>query len=120
MSKIRGKNTRVELLFYKELRKRGITGFRRHYDAEGKPDFAFPKRKIAVFIDGGFWHGKDFLKWKRKLSRFWLNKITNNMKRDRIVKRRLARAGWTLVRFWDSEVKRNVAGCVEKLEPIFN
>jgi len=120
MSKIHGKNTKVELVFYDAVRKRGIKGFKRHYDIIGTPDLAFPKIKVAVFIDGDFWHGKDFLKWKNKLSPFWFNKINNNIKRDRLVKKKLTAKGWRILRFWDVEITRNVKKCVDQLEKILH
>ncbi len=74
MSRIRSKNTKPELLLYKTLKKAGYK-FRKHSSLPGKPDVAFTDVKLAVFIDGEFWHGRKFHQWKSKLSHFWLEKI---------------------------------------------
>lgn len=106
MSRVKSKNTKPEILMFSMLRKSGYE-FRRHYPIAGKPDIAFPKLKIAVFIDGEFWHGKDFNVWKEKLSPFWLKKIGENIKRDRRSTRELRSRGWRIIRFWDKRISRN-------------
>ena len=120
MSKIRGKDTSAELVFLQELKKRRIRDFKRHYDITGKPDFAFPRIKLAVFIDGDFWHGKNFSKWKRKLSPFWLEKISTNIKRDKRTARKLRKGGWHSLHFWDVDVTTNVKKCVDRLERVLH
>ena len=84
MSKIRSKNTKAELIVFRELRKRKIY-FQKHYKkCVGCPDIAIPSKKIAVFIDGDFWHGRNFHKDKKRLpKRYWLNKIEGNIVRDK-------------------------------------
>jgi len=84
MSKIRSKNTKPELIIFRELRKRKIN-FQKHYKKViGSPDIALPKRKIAIFIDGDFWHGKNFNKNKKRLpKKYWREKIEANIHRDR-------------------------------------
>ena len=108
MSKIRSKNTKVEKLLFKELRKKGIY-FQKHYKGPfGNIDIALPKKKRAVFIDGGFWHGYDFKTLKKQLSKdFWLPKIEGNMRRDRISRGRLKRAGWKILKIWEHNIEKD-------------
>src|ERR1700733_6657148 len=100
MAKIRSKNTTPERVLFAELRMRGIK-FRRHYKLIGRPDIAFPKDKIAVFIDGDFWHGYN---WKVKgqipPEVFWQAKISSNIKRDRKVRMALSKTRWKVIRIW--------------------
>jgi DNA mismatch endonuclease (patch repair protein) len=105
MSKIRSKNTKAELIIFRELRKRGIH-FKKHYkNAIGKPDIALPRKKIAVFIDGDFWHGWQFNRIKAKLpKRYWLKKIQNNIKRDKKTRGELRKNGWRVLRIWEHDV----------------
>jgi len=82
MSRIKGKDTRPEMKVRSALHKKGLR-FRKHVkDLPGKPDIVFPKDKVAVFIDGDFWHGYRFPAWEDKVSDFWKKKITGNRKRD--------------------------------------
>jgi DNA mismatch endonuclease (patch repair protein) len=109
MSKIRSKDTKAELAVFRELRKRGIY-FQKHYrKAFGCPDIALPSKKKAVFIDGDFWHGYQFSKFKHRLpKKYWVEKIENNIKRDRRNKAKLRRAGWKILRIWEHEVNENL------------
>ncbi len=82
----------------------------------GKPDIAFVSRKIAVFVDGDFWHGYRFEQRKKKLTQeFWIAKIENNMRRDRRNRRLLTKHGWKYVRFWEHEVKKRPERCIQKV-----
>jgi DNA mismatch endonuclease (patch repair protein) len=107
MSKIRSKNTKPELLAFRYLRKRKIY-FQKHYRrAPGSPDIALPRRKIAVFIDGDFWHGYRFSARKAKLrKKYWLDKIQANMRRDRRNKLELKKLGWKVLRVWEHDIKK--------------
>lgn len=113
MSKIRGKNTKAELLFRKalsaEVYPKGFR-YRLHYKKIiGSPDIVFVKQKIAIFIDGDFWHGRGFDKKKSKLpKKYWIPKIEENIRRDRRVNRRLKKEGWNVIRIWESDVKKNL------------
>ncbi len=80
--------------------------FKKHYPVLGKPDIVFPKIKVAVFIDGEFWHGKNFDLLKDKLSPFWMEKIGENIRRDKRIERGLRQKGWHIIRFWDKKVIR--------------
>ena len=105
MSKIRSKNTKVEVALFKELRKRKIY-FQKHYKgAVGCPDLAVPSKKIAVFIDGDFWHGWQFSRWQDRLPvKYWREKIEKNRRRDKRVISRLRREGWRVLRIWEHEL----------------
>ncbi len=84
----------------------------------GKPDIVFLKKKIAIFVDGEFWHGKNWEQKKEKIksnSGFWTPKIERNMQRDREVTAALQRMGWKVIRLWDSEINRNLGKCVLKI-----
>jgi DNA mismatch endonuclease (patch repair protein) len=108
MSRIKGQNTKPELLVFGELRRRRIY-FRKHYkSAPGRPDVAVPGFKIAVFIDGDFWHGWRFPQWEHKLpSAYWREKITKNRARDRRNFARLRRQGWAVLRVWEHQLRRD-------------
>lgn len=116
MSKIRSKNTKAEKLIFGELRKRGIY-FRKHYSrVTGKPDIALPRRKLAIFIDGDFWHGWKFEKTKRRLpKKYWLEKIKQNMARDKKNRAILKSEGWKVLRVWEHGVIRKKELTIDKI-----
>jgi DNA mismatch endonuclease (patch repair protein) len=88
------------------LRRSRIRGWRRGSKLFGKPDFVFYKRKIAVFIDGDFWHGNPKRYRLPKTNRlYWGKKIGSNKVRDRLVNRTLRKDGWTVIRFWESDLR---------------
>jgi len=114
MSRIRAKNTKPELIIFKMLKVNGYR-FRKHYKIPGKPDVAFPKIKKAIFIDGEFWHGEDFDRWKHKLSPFWLKKISSNIKRDRDNEQLLKEMGWDFLRLWGKEILHKPEKSLQKI-----
>jgi DNA mismatch endonuclease, patch repair protein len=116
MSNIRSKNTAVEKVIFSALRKRGVY-FQKHYKkALGNPDIALPKKKIALFIDGDFWHGYNFAKQKKRLpKKYWLKKIEDNIKRDRKNRNKLKREGWKVLRVWEHEIKKNPERAIKKV-----
>ena len=104
MALIKSKNTKPELRMASILRKAKIK-FRRHKkNILGKPDFHLVGTKILLFVDGKFWHGKDFEKWGHKLKPFWREKIIRNMDRDKTVRRELQSDGWKVIRLWEDEI----------------
>jgi DNA mismatch endonuclease (patch repair protein) len=115
MSKIKGTDTKIELSIRKKLWARGYRGFRKHYKIKGKPDIVFPKKRIAIFCDGTFWHGKNFKKWKRKLTPFWLKKISDNIKRDHDNRKTLRSDGWTVLSFWEDDIEKRLDECANKI-----
>ena len=104
MSRIRGKDTKLEVLVCRYLRREGIY-FQKHYRrAPGSPDIALPRRKKAVIIDGDFWHGWKYAERKHKLKPFWKAKIERNIRRDRKNRRLLREQGWQVLRVWEHEL----------------
>lgn len=108
MAKVKGSgNASTELRLVAVFRLLGITGWRRKHPLFGKPDFVFPKRKLAVFVDGCFWHGCPLHATRPKQNaRFWSEKIARNQARDRLVTRRLRARGWRVLRIWEHELTK--------------
>ena len=108
MSLIRSHGNRdTELRLIAIMRAHRITGWRRNWPLFGKPDFAFPKLKLAVFVDGCFWHGCPLHATQPKTNAtFWRKKISTNRTRDRLVTRTLRARGWRVLRIWQHELSR--------------
>jgi len=106
MARIRGKgNERTELVFVAMLRHQRITGWRRGYPVHGRPDLVFPKERLAIFVDGCFWHGCPRHRSVPATNRaFWQRKLARNKQRDRTVNRSLKGAGWSVLRVWQHEL----------------
>lgn len=107
MAKVRGKGNRsTEQRMLEVMRARRITGWRRHLRMRGTPDFAFPARKVAVFVDGCFWHGcPRHCRYPKTRRKYWRDKILRNAERDRDTNRVLRRKGWKVIRVWECELK---------------
>ena len=118
MSGIKGKNTALETRFFKELKKARLGRFKTHAKLAGSPDVVFPRDKIAIFIDGCFWHGCKCKTIPATNMAFWEAKIKGNKKRDRKVNRELKRYGWVVVRFWEHEIKSNSGKCVGAIKKL--
>lgn len=115
MSRIRGRDTGPELLVAASL-KRMRWRFECHAaDLPGKPDFVFRRARVAVFVDGDFWHGWRFDAWRDKLSPAWEAKIEANRRRDSRNFRRLRRMGWTVIRVWEHQVKRDLERQISRI-----
>ncbi len=115
MSSIRSKDTKVEWLLRTALWKKGLR-YRTHYNIKGRPDVVFPRQKVAVFVDGDFWHGWNWRKLRPKLKNdFWVNKIKRNMKRDREVVVELKKQGWKVLRIWEHELRNELNSSVKKI-----
>ena len=108
MSRIRGRgNKDTELALVKLLRRHRIIGWRRHQPVFGKPDFLFRAQRVAVFVDGCFWHGCPRCYRRPKSNRkFWDAKIVRNRERDRQVSRELRRLGWRIIRVWEHDLRK--------------
>jgi DNA mismatch endonuclease (patch repair protein) len=108
----RKKDTKPEVVLRKVLWARGYR-YRKDVAAlRGRPDVVFAGAKVAVFCDGDFWHGRDWRKRRRKLERghnpeYWIAKIKRNMERDRKNTRELEKAGWLVLRFWETDILRD-------------
>lgn len=108
MARIRGHgNKNTELALIRVFRSQRITGWRRHQPVFGKPDFVFPKLRLALFVDGCFWHACPLHATKPKgNAAFWRQKFARNQTRDRLVTRTLCKAGWRVLRIWEHELAR--------------
>ena len=121
MQNIRSSNTKIEVLLRKALWHKGYRYRKNYKRLPGKPDIAFTKYKIAVFCDSEFFHGKDWEVLKPRLeksnnSEFWISKISRNRERDDEVNKQLLFQGWTVIRFWGEDIKKNLDECVRVIE----
>ncbi len=107
----RRKDTSIEIMFRKALWRRGVRYRKNCKNILGTPDVAIKKYRLAVFCDGDFWHGKEYHGVKSH-ERFWNEKIKRNQERDLEYTIRLRDAGWTVLRFWESEIRNDLDGCV--------
>jgi len=118
MANIKGKNTKAEVLLRKALWANG-TRFRIHVkNMPGKPDIVIRKYRLAIFVDGSFWHGFQWKVKKTKLktnTQFWIPKIERNMQRDRHNQKQLEEAGYTVMRFWDHDIKTDLKRCLNQV-----
>lgn len=116
MARIRGKNTGPEMAIAQHLRVAGHR-FEMHVrELAGSPDFVFRAGRVAVFVDGDFWHGWRFPAWRDKLSEKWEAKIEGNRRRDARNHRKLRRQGWCVIRVWEHEVERDIGRCCSRIE----
>lgn len=121
MSRVHLKQGKAETLLAKALWHKGYRYRLNYKKLPGSPDIVMTKHKIAIFIDGEFWHGHNWENRKRRLKRnreYWIEKIEENMARDKRNDALLTQQGWTSVHFWEKEVLKNLQGCVEEVEEI--
>lgn len=121
MSRIRGKNTSIEVTLRKALWEKGIRYRKNCRELPGRPDIAITKYKIAIFCDSEFFHGKDWDNQRKKLekganSEYWIKKIERNMERDREKDLLLKSQGWTVIHFWGKDILKDVNMCVRTIE----
>jgi len=115
MSRVKGKDTGLEMRVRSALHRRGLR-FRKHVkDLPGKPDVVFRKARVAVFVDGDFWHGYRFPSWEDKVSDFWKKKINRNRERDAANHRKLRQMEWTVIRLWQHEVEADFDACIDRI-----
>lgn len=122
MSKVRSKNNKsTELKLIQIFKENNIKGWRRHYPVKGHPDFVFLDKKIAIFVDGCFWHGHDCRNTRPSdNAEYWNKKRERNMKHDKEVTALFEQRGWTVIRIWECELKnKNIDLLIKKLNPIF-
>jgi len=121
MSRIRGKNTSPELKIRKMLYARGLRGYRVHYDLPGKPDIVFTKKRIAIFIDGCYWHKCPLcFREPQTNHEFWMDKINSNVKRDKEVNIMLKSDGWQVLRFWEHQVRKEPEIVINKIAEVLH
>lgn len=118
MAKIRGKNTKPEMMFRRALYQYGVRYRLNSPKLPGKPDLSNISKKFVIFIDGEFWHGYNWEEKKPKIKtnrKFWIPKIERNMQRDREVTETLQAIGFKVFRFWDHEVKNHLGQCINQV-----
>jgi DNA mismatch endonuclease Vsr len=119
MQAVKNKDSQIELLLRKELWARGLRYRKNVNRIYGKPDIVFIGKKVAVFCDSEFWHGYNWEERKKDFKshqEFWIPKIERNMERDAEVTAFLESEGWTVIRFWGNEIKKNTAQCADIIE----
>ena len=123
MSAVKSKDTEPELMLRKALWHTGLRYRKNYKQLPGKPDVVFLRKKVAIFCDGDFWHGHNWaIRGLKSLdeelngySDFWRTKILKNIERDEKNNRLLMEMGWTVVRFWESEIRSNLNECVQRV-----
>lgn len=119
MSKIRSRDTKPELMLRKAMWSHGLRGYRCHYRrVPGRPDVAFVGRRLAIFVDGAFWHGHPDHFTFGKSGEAWDAKIRRNIARDREVDSALFELGWRSVRIWDFEILKDPDKVARRLAPL--
>jgi DNA mismatch endonuclease (patch repair protein) len=117
MSKIRSRGTKFESDFIDKLKTKTRKRYRLNVkELKGKPDIVFDKYKVCVFLDSDFWHGWQYPRWKHLLKNdFWRNKIEANRTRDRRNTNRLRRSGWTVIRIWEHNIKKDADKEIDRI-----
>lgn len=121
MSRVKNKNSEIELLLRKELWSRGLRYRKNVNRIYGKPDIAFIGKKVAVFCDSEFWHGHNWEERKNDFKSrqdFWIPKIERNIVRDIEVNEKLREQGWVVLRFWGKEIKKDPTACADKIQQV--
>jgi len=119
MSRVRSTgNQTTEMRLVSLLRKEGLNGWRRHQPLPGRPDFAWPKPKVVVFVDGCFWHGHECGKniRPRTNAKAWQEKIERNQARGRRATRQLRRRGWAVIRIWECTLAKRPLLCLQRIQ----
>lgn len=121
MQNIHSKNTSIEMVLRKALWHKGYRYRKNYSQLPGSPDIVLTKYKIAIFCDGEFFHGKDWEVLKPRLEKgkngeFWVSKIARNRERDNEINKKLLFMGWTVIRFWGTDIKKNTDECVRVVE----
>ena len=123
MQHIRCKDTKVEILLRKALWHKGLRYRKNVKNLPGTPDIVFTKRKIAIFVDGDFWHARGHQDRPGEQvatnKEFWRKKLADNVERDRFVNDALLEQGWLVLRFWESDVKKDLNKCVNEVLQFF-
>lgn len=118
MSKIRGQATKPEMRLRKELYHRGLRYRVNFKKLPGAPDIVNKSLKLAIFVDGEFWHGYNWEKKKHSIKsnrKFWIPKIERNIQRDQSNTKKLEAMGFTVMRFWEHQIKNDLNGCADEI-----
>lgn len=119
MQAIKSVGSKAEVILAKALFAKGYRYRKNNNSVLGKPDLTFKKIKLAIFVDGEFWHGKDWEIRKNNLKtnqEYWIPKIERNMQRDNEVNLKLSEQGWRILRFWSKEVEKDFDTCISQIE----
>ncbi len=119
MQAVKNMDSKIEILLRNELWKRGLRYRKNVKSVFGHPDIAFIGKKVAIFVDSEFWHGFDWENRKNDFKShqdFWIPKIERNIRRDAEVNEKLRSDGWSVIRFWGKDIKKNVHGCAEAIK----
>lgn len=118
MLHIRSSNTKPEIILRKALWHKGVRYRKNYKGLPGKPDIVITRCKIAIFVDGDFWHGKNMTAIDNQIQSnrsYWLPKIRRNKERDAEVNDALTEQGWIVLRFWESDIKKQLESCIAKI-----
>jgi DNA mismatch endonuclease (patch repair protein) len=115
MSRVKGKETGLERKVRSELFRRGLRFRKNAQNLPGKPDITFNRLKVAVFLDGDFWHGYRFPSWSHTQSSFWQDKIGKTRLRDRRNFAKLRKMGWKVIRIWQHQIEKDFEGSIQKI-----
>lgn len=115
MSRIKAKNTTPEICVFAAMRACGWSFNTHDSHVIGTPDVTFPVPKVAMFIDGDFWHGYRFPQWRDLIPPFWQQKIEHTRRRDRRVRDKLRRRGWTVLRVWEHDIEKDILACLSRI-----
>ena len=121
MQAVKSKNTKsTELTLIKLFKDNGIKGWKRTYPVKGHPDFVFLEKKVAIFVDGCFWHGHDCRNTRPADNKeYWQKKRERNMQRDKETTAAFEKRGWTVIRIWECELKKkNQAKTLERIQAV--
>ncbi len=122
MKRVKSKDTSIEIMLRKELYKRGLRYQKNVKTIFGHPDIVFKGKKLVVFADSEFWHGKKLREGKsvpKTHTEYWIKKITRNIQRDKEVNQTLKNEGWTILRFWEIDIRKDVSACADMVEKTF-
>ena len=114
MSRIRSTNTSIDKKMNSILSELDYE-FLMYPKMYGNPDFVIPHKQIIIFCDGDFWHGYNFEIRRPTLKKYWIEKIEGNMKRDKKISRKLRYIGWSVLRFWEHDLKKRPEICIKKI-----
>lgn len=119
MSKIKGRDTKPEVMLRKALWHKGIRYRKNYRGLPGTPDIALTRERIAIFVDGDFWHARNHQnnpgEQVRSNKEYWKKHLGRNVERDKEVNDALTEEGWLVLRFWESEIRRDLEGCLKRI-----
>ncbi|MDE2934180.1 MAG: very short patch repair endonuclease [Chloroflexota bacterium] len=116
MARVPSEDTSIEIAVRRALHARGLRFRKNVRSLPGTPDLVFPRARVAVFVDGDFWHGWRLPAWRDSLSPYWVEKIERNRRRDRRNFARLRRQGWVVIRVWEHDILNDLQRVTDRVE----